>query len=89
MRDYLALARGVYEETVQLRRVLHQNPELSGEEHQTLAFIAERLKTLSIDYTVYSNGGIAACIGQGSKAVGIRADIDALPVQEETGLFYT
>ena len=45
MKDHLALARSVFDETVQLRRKLHQNPELSGEEYKTLAFIGEHLKS--------------------------------------------
>jgi len=88
MKDHFALAHSVFEETVQIRRRLHQNPELSGEEHQTLAFIAEYLNALDIPFVSYSNGGICACIGKGKTAVGIRADIDALPISEETGLPY-
>ncbi|MBR0026624.1 MAG: amidohydrolase, partial [Clostridia bacterium] len=88
MKDHFALAHSVFDETVQMRRKLHQNPELSGEEHQTLAFIAEHLNALDIPFVSYSNGGICACIGRGESAVGIRADIDALPVEEKTGLPY-
>lgn len=86
MKDHLALARSVYSDMVALRRQLHQHPELSGEEHQTLALIRSRLDALNIPYLSYSNGGICAMIGKGDRAVGIRGDIDALPVQEETGL---
>lgn len=78
----------VYPEAVALRRKLHENPELSGEEHETLAFIREYLESLNVSYTTYSNGGICACIGRGERAIGIRGDIDALPIQEKTGLPY-
>lgn len=88
MKDHLALARSVYDDMVALRRQLHQHPELSGEEHQTLALISSRLDALHIPYTTFSNGGICAVIGKGERAVGIRGDIDALPLQEQTGLSY-
>lgn len=86
MKDHLALARSVFDDMVALRRELHQHPELSGEEHHTLALIASRLDALNIPYVTYQNGGICAMIGKGDAAVGIRGDIDALPVQEQTGL---
>lgn len=88
MKDHLVLARSVMNDMVSLRRELHQHPELSGEEHKTLALIATRLDALNIPYITYENGGICAMIGKGDRAVGIRGDIDALPVQEQTGLCY-
>lgn len=88
MKDHLKLARSVFDDMVALRRKLHQHPELSGEEHNTLTLIASRLDALNIPYLTYENGGICAMIGKGARAIGIRGDIDALPVQEETGLPY-
>ena len=88
MRDHFELARGVMEDTVRLRRDIHRHPELSGQEYRTRALIAEWLEGLEIPYATYSNGGIAATIGAGDRAVGIRGDMDALPVQEATGLPY-
>ena len=88
MADYQAMVHALYPEMVQLRRHLHQHPELSGEEHQTLAFILSHLDAWQIPYTRYANGGICAMIGQGEKAIGIRADMDALPIEEKTGLCY-
>jgi len=88
MKDHFALARSVYDDMVMLRRQLHQHPELSGEEHQTLALISSRLSALHIPYITCPNGGICAMIGRGERAVGIRADVDALPLQEQTGLPY-
>ena len=84
--DYVSLAQDVYDEVVELRHQLHMFPELSGQEHRTLALISERLKAMDIPYVQYSNGGICGIIGHGSQAVGIRADIDALPITEATGL---
>lgn len=88
MKDHLAMAQGVLEETVRLRRILHQNPELSGKETHTLTLIRSELEALGIPYQTYENGGICARIGHGGRAIGLRADIDALPIQEETGLPY-
>jgi len=86
MRDHFESARSVFEETVCLRHHLHQNPELSGEERNTLAFIVDFLKRHDITHHVHSNGGVTAVIGKSSRAVGIRGDMDALPVQENTGI---
>jgi len=88
MKDHLALARSVFPDMVSLRRHLHQHPELSGEEHNTLALIRSRLDALAIPYTTYENGAVCAMIGKGDRAIGIRGDIDALPVTEATGLEY-
>lgn len=88
MKDHLAMAQGVLEDTVRLRRILHQHPELSGEEHNTLALIRSELDSLSIPYVTYENGGICAMIGKGERAIGLRADIDALPIAEATDLSY-
>lgn len=82
------LSKDILAEMVHLRRHLHQYPELSGQEHQTLAFIRSQLEQLSIPFTTYENGGICAMIGRGESAIGIRADIDALPIEEKTGLPY-
>ena len=88
MRDHFELARSVLEDAVRLRRDIHQHPELSGQEYRTRELIAHWLTSLGIPYTAYSNGGIAASIGSGSRAIGVRGDMDALPVQEATGLPY-
>lgn len=81
-------AKSVYDEAVSFRRILHENPELSGEEYKTLAFIREYLDAQNIEYVTYSNGGICALIGKGERAIGVRGDVDALPVEEKTGLPY-
>lgn len=88
MKDHFELARSVLDDAVRLRRDIHQHPELSEQEFRTKALIADWLTALDIPYTTFSNGGIAACIGSGDWAVGIRADMDALPIQEATGLPY-
>ena len=68
---------------------LHMNPELSGEEIATAEFIKEKLKehNIKIIETNLKNGVVAE-IGQGDRVVALRADIDALPIEEESGVVY-
>ncbi|WP_202081005.1 M20 metallopeptidase family protein [Caldalkalibacillus salinus] len=71
---------------ISLRRTLHQYPELSGEEWQTSRKIQEKLQSLGIPYTTgYAKTGVLGVIegGRPGKTVALRADIDALPIQEE------
>ena len=76
---------------VQWRRQLHQHPELGFQEQQTAAFIAEKLTRWQIDHqTGIAETGIVALI-QGTRpgpVFAIRADMDALPIQEENQVPY-
>ena len=77
----------VYSEAVEFRRSLHMNPELSEQEENTAAAICARLDSMGIEYTSGIAGhGISAVIyGQNPhRGVGIRADMDALPITEKT-----
>lgn len=71
------------------RRHLHQNPELGFACHQTAAFVAERLREFGVDeiHEGIARTGIVAIInGQGTgPTIGLRADMDALPITEATG----
>ncbi len=71
------------------RRYLHANPELSYDCHNTAAFIADRLREIGVDeiHCGIARTGIVAVInGQGPGAtIGLRADMDALPITETTG----
>ena len=78
-----------YEELREIRHYIHQHPELSGQEYQTTAFLKDRLEGLGIH--VLESGlktGLIAEIGTGHPVVALRADIDALPIVEQTGLPY-
>lgn len=74
------------------RRHLHTIPELGLECHQTAAFVAERLREFGVDelHEGIAKTGIVAIInGQGNgPTIGLRADMDALPITEETGVEY-
>ena len=75
---------------VELRRSLHRRPELSWKEHQTQARLREALLGVGItDIRVTAGTGLVARIPgrkAGGAVVAVRGDIDALPIQEETGL---
>ncbi|RWR10081.1 amidohydrolase [Siminovitchia fortis] len=77
------------EELFEIRKHLHQYPELSFEEHQTSLYIQERLKKWGIPYKVVCDTGIVVDItgeaGDGPN-ISLRADIDALPITEQSGL---
>ena len=76
------------------RRDIHENPEILYETHRTSALVAEKLKSFGLDEVVTGIGrtGVVGVIkgktnGSG-KVIGLRADMDALPIHEQTGLDY-
>jgi amidohydrolase len=78
-------------EMVANRRHLHSNPELSFAEFQTQSFIAEHLKAMGLSPQPIANTGLVACIEgnkPNSKVIGLRADIDALPIIEANDIVY-
>jgi len=79
------------EEMVEIRRHLHQHPELSFQEHQTSATIRELLERWGVEYDYpFVETGIVARI-QGDKPgprIALRSDMDALPIQEHTDLSF-
>jgi len=79
-------AQARYAELVEYRRWLHRHPELSFREWQTAAYIRAVLERLAIPARAVAGTGTVAVLGQGEPCVALRADIDALPVQEQTGL---
>jgi len=85
------LAEVFFEETVSIRRHLHQFPELSFEEYQTAAFVKQKLDNLGIPYESMANTGVVALIHGDrptGKVLALRADMDALPIQEVEGRSY-
>ena len=69
------------------RRHIHTNPELAYQEHGTTALIAECLGSAGLAPTVLPGGtGLICDVGTGTRCVALRADIDALPILEATGL---
>jgi hippurate hydrolase len=71
------------------RRHLHANPELTLYERETAAFVQARLSELGVPFTAGIGGhGVVATIsrGQSNRSVGLRADMDALPILETSGV---
>ena len=74
---------------IRIRRELHQIPEVGYDLPKTLAVVRRELDVIGIHYTEkYGKSSIIATLneGVGNKTIALRADMDALPVQEETGL---
>ncbi|MFI3333183.1 MAG: M20 family metallopeptidase [Rikenellaceae bacterium] len=74
---------------ITLRRHLHSHPELSFEEHATARYIGEALTEAGVEYRPIASTGLLVKIegrGDRSRAVVLRADIDALPIEEKTGV---
>src|SRR3979490_300983 len=79
------------------RRNIHENPELLYEVHRTAAFVADRLREFGCDEVATRPGpprGVGALKGKKPagnadiRVIGLRADMDALPIEEETNLPY-
>jgi hippurate hydrolase len=81
---------GVYPEAHTLYLDIHQNPELSSHEVQTAAKLAKQLRSLGYDVTEHVGGtGIVAILKNGAgPVIMLRTELDALPVEEKTGLPY-
>jgi hippurate hydrolase len=79
------------EQLTETRRYLHANPELSLEEVETSRFVADKLEAWGYEVSRNIGGhGIVARmkVGAGTKSIAIRADMDALPINEQTGKPY-
>ncbi|MGE5560245.1 MAG: M20 metallopeptidase family protein [Chloroflexota bacterium] len=82
-------AKAIEPELIATRRQLHRHPEIAFEEHWTSAFIADQLEKLGLEVrrNVGRTGVLAVLRGaQAGPTIALRADIDALPVTEESGV---
>lgn len=86
------LAQNYYQEIVDIRRHLHQHPELSFQENETAVYIASILDKWGLVYQkgIAGNGIVAILEGKNpqKKTIALRADIDALPVEEQNNVPY-
>ena len=83
------MTEAFYDHLAKTRHQIHQHPEVSEEEHETTVFLKGYLKNLGIEPLNYPlKTGLIAEIGSGHPIIALRADIDALPIKEKTGLPY-
>ena len=83
------MTEAFYNHLAKTRHQIHQHPEVSEEEHETTVFLKGYLRNLGIEPLNYSlKTGLIAEIGSGHPIIALRADIDALPIKEKTGLAY-
>lgn len=87
---FLEIAQSIKKELIDVRRDFHQYPELGYEEKRTSLKIKEFLKNIGVDYVETANTGVCGIIrGSGEKVIGIRADIDALPLKDNKKCSYS
>ena len=87
----LEAIRGFQDELTAIRRDLHANPELGLEEHRTAEIVAAKLKEWGIEvHRGIGKTGVVGVLkrGAGGKSIGLRADMDCLPMEEQTNLPY-
>jgi len=82
------IAESILKELIEIRRHLHQTPELGYDEYNTSEYICKQLDKIGVKYRKgIAKTGVIAELDKGSgSCVALRADMDALPVQEETNL---
>ncbi|TWI13397.1 M20 family metallopeptidase [Aerolutibacter ruishenii] len=87
--EVTAAAKAQHDQVIAWRRDFHQHPELSNREQRTAAKVAEHLRALGLKpQTGVARHGVVAIIegGRPGPKIALRADMDALPVREQTGL---
>jgi hippurate hydrolase len=87
----LEQVRGYHAELTAIRRDIHAHPELGLETHRTADIVARLLKSWGIEVHRMVNGaGVVGVLrsGNGPRSIGLRADMDALPINEQTGAAY-
>ena len=84
---YRKKAQELFDYTVDIRRKIHENPELSGQEEKTVELVKKELKEIGIDIVDVNKGGVLGFIegnqkSDNPKTIILRADLDALPFEE-------
>ena len=81
-----SLAAAGQEENIAIRRHLHANPELSYQEFETCKYVQAQLTQIGIPFTVIATTGVLGIIegkNPSKRVIALRADMDALPIEEE------
>jgi amidohydrolase len=85
------LAQKYHQETIEIRRHLHQYPELSYQEFETCTYIQQQLSLIGIPFKVMASTGVVGLIegkNPSKRIIALRADIDALPIHEANDVEY-
>ena len=93
MKSFNIEAENIKDELIEIRRTLHQYPELGFEETNTSKFIKDFLTREGIEFKEFAGTGVCGIIkgtkeGENNKVIGLRADIDGLPMQDKKGCSY-
>jgi amidohydrolase len=88
MKNVLKKANSIKDYIINVRRELHRHPEPAFKENWTHDFIGKQLKNLGLESKTLNKTGLTADIGSGKHRIALRADMDALPIAEETHLAY-
>lgn len=88
MNKFYELAEKMQDETIKMRRDLHQMPEIGLEVEKTCDYVEGKLKEIGLEPVRYGNSGVSAIIDSGKDGgcILLRADIDALPMAEDNDL---
>ena len=86
--NVISEVKSIEKDIINWRRELHQIPEYSFDLYKTSRFVQDKLKKFNIEYRIAANTGVIATIygSRPGKTVAVRADMDALPIKEETNL---
>ncbi len=87
--SFLSRANELADQMIAWRRQIHMHPELSFQEVETAKLVAENLAAMGIEaQTGVGKTGVVGYLGEGSPVIGIRADMDALPIHEANDVPY-
>jgi amidohydrolase len=84
-------AKGAYPQSVSVRREIHRHPDLSGREFRTAALVHRRLRAMGLGprFCCKKTGVVVVLVNGRGATVALRADMDALPIGEKTGLKFS
>ncbi len=86
MKDVWKRVQEIESQLIADRRHFHSNPEVGMEMPQTVAFIMQQLTDMGYKPQQCGKAGVVATVGKGGKTILLRGDMDALPMQEDSGL---
>ncbi len=88
-KEFLERAQAMREQLVAWRRDIHAHPELSFQEHRTARMVVDALNEMGIEaQSGVGKTGVVGFLGEGRPVIGIRADMDALPIEEANDVPY-